>query len=66
MNELITITDSDSLLKAIDRVKKAQAKFAGFTQEQVDRIFKKQAGVSVILAHIKAKTPLWIKKLIKK
>lgn len=33
---------------------------------QVDRIFKKQAGVSVILAHIKAKTPLWIKKLIKK
>lgn len=43
MNELITITDSDSLLKAIDRVKKAQAKFAEFTQEQVDRIFKAAA-----------------------
>lgn len=31
----------------------------------VDKIFKKQAGFSVVIAKIKANTPLWIKKIIK-
>ena len=34
--------------------------------EAVDNIFKKQAGLSVVTAKIKANTPLWIKKLIKR
>ncbi|MBQ6317420.1 MAG: bifunctional acetaldehyde-CoA/alcohol dehydrogenase, partial [Oscillospiraceae bacterium] len=43
----------DKLQEEIDRVKKAQAVYAGFTQEQVDRIF-----LAAATAANKARIPL--------
>ena len=47
------IDSVDELQEEIDRVKKAQAVYAGFTQEQVDRIF-----LAAATAANKARIPL--------
>ena len=54
MNREYPFVDSvEKLREEIDRVKKAQAIYAGFTQEQVDRIF-----LAAATAANKARIPL--------